>query len=97
MPFKPRNQCARRPDRLSDEEIRLRKMERSRQWRKTHPYDPEKRMASYYRTKNRECFPCLSVPKNNTEGPIQRNHLHAPSKQKFAWDECPENLLNEGD
>jgi hypothetical protein len=87
MPFEPGNKCACRADKLTPEEILQRKRERSRQWRLTHPYDPIQRKKYYPAAKL-----ALALKPAKPEVFVDK---YAPSKQKFAWDECPENLLNQ--
>jgi hypothetical protein len=65
MPFKNGNKCACRPDKLTKDEIRQRKRERTALWRITHPYDPKKRRQDYLKCKLKIFSEIVSAGKNN--------------------------------
>lgn len=51
MPFQKGNKFACRKDKLSKEEVLLRKRMLAREYRKTHSYDPKKRRRDYLKHK----------------------------------------------
>jgi hypothetical protein len=54
--FRKGNKCACRADKLSIEEVKKRKRDRAREYRKTHPHDPARRRIDYMERKSRLCL-----------------------------------------